>query len=310
MTPGQFKHESNENFAEFIDHEHRLQWIDCHGRTVTIELKNVDTLQFNARSGHDTRTVAQLQATTTFLLTKQYPDLPLCLAREHLNDPRSHLWRGIAADVVGAASFYSARKTQILGYPEDRVIALGLSCLDIALSMLLAVQRVFGEVHTSSEPQSFHRYPNCENVSQLRLSLTRFLEALQELALIPPFSEELANHLTIVYGILILFLIRCTLRSTFQGFQHGFKPFESQNSHDAFLVLGSACPVYQPNLAVLEASNMTIARSWPSEESKDRKSMWLYTQCQRVGKLLAMPDGMNKTLGEHLECSINRWLDL
>lgn len=65
----------------------------------------------------------------------------------------------------------------------------------------------------------------------------------------------------------------------------------------------------QPNLAVLEASNMTITEAWPSDDAKDRKSLWLYTQCQRAGKLLAMPDGMNKTLGEHLEYSIDRWLD-
>ena len=241
---------------------------------------------------------------------KQCPDLPLCLAREHLNDPRSHLWRGIAADIVEAAVFYSIRKTQILGYPEDNVIALGLSCLNIALSMLLAVQRVFDEVSTISEPQTFHRYPGCGNLSHLRLSLTRFLEALQELALAPPFSESLANHLSNVYGILILFLIRCTLRSTFHCFQHGFEPCESQKGHDTFFILGSACPVYQPNLAILEASTVTIADSWPSDDTKDKKSMWIYTQCQRASKLLEVPDGSDKTLGQHLEFSINRWLDL
>ena len=279
---------------------------------IVIGLENLDTLQFNARSDYETRTIEQLQAQNTILLLKILPDLPLCLNREQLNDPRSNMWRGIAADIINAAAFYSIRKTQILGYAEDRVVSLGLSCMSIALSMLLAVHHVFDDIRsdTSSEPRDVYRTVGCDNISQLTLSLIRFLEAMQECALAPPCPEELANQLTNTYGILLLFLIRCTLRSVFRYSRHGFEAVECQRNHDAFFVLGSSCPSYQPNLAVLEASTVTVAQTWPRDDMKDRKSMWLYTQCQRAAKLLAMPDGPNKTLGEHLEYSINQWLGI
>jgi len=198
---------------------------------------------FNLQSGNDIRTVAQLQAYNTWLLQRSVTDLPLCLGRDPINDPRSHMWRGVAADLINAAAFFSIRKAQVLGCPEDNVISLGLSCLRIALSMLLAIHRVFSEIgyDTASRPQNVQRNIGCDDISQLRPRLDGFLQAMHEVALNPPFLEEVANHLTNLYGVLILFLIRCTLRSAFQC-HNDYQAVEGQRNQDNFFVQGSACP--------------------------------------------------------------------
>ena len=227
------------------------------------------------------------------------------------------MWRGVAADIVNAAAFYSLRKTQVLGYPEDNVIALGLSCLDTALSMLSAIHGVFSEYtyNTIDKPDIFNQTINCDYVTRLGPGLEKFLQAMQKVVFYTAFVDELAWHLTIIYGVLLLFLVRCVLRSAFRCAEHGFSAVENRGAQnrdlqDPSYEQGSSCPIYQLYLAALRQSSTTLAETWPSEEHKDEKSLWLYAQCQRAGKLLAMPDGLRKTLREHLEYSIDRWLDL
>ncbi|KAL6721827.1 hypothetical protein ACLMJK_000932 [Lecanora helva] len=289
-----------ENFAA-----HHLQWKDNSNRAIVIELEHVtddySPLQFG-------KSIAQLRDWNIILLLNSVPDLPLCLSAQPIGDPRSHTWRGIAADVIHAAAFYSIRKTQMLGYPEDNVIFLGLGCLGIVHSMLLDIHRVFTEVGWKkvSEVQAIRR---SIPIGDLRSSLNKFFEAMQKHALEPPFAEELANHLTSFYGILILFLIRSALRSALQYSAHDFKTSAYQEGLDTFFRLGAGCPTYQPNMAVLEATKTTINETWPEDDAKDEKTLWLYAQYQRAGKLLSIPYGLQNTLAHNLEVSINRWLN-
>ena len=289
-----------------------LRWNNSDGRAIVIRLENLHDETLSLKLDNSIR---ELQACTTWLLFNSTPDLPLCFSRERINDPRSHSWRGIAADIINAVAFYSMRRAEVLGYSEDNITTSGLSCLGLALSLLCKVHRVFSEFRNnpnsfSSSYPVFCRVVGCNDISQLKPRLEKFLQAMEEVAMHPPYEEELANHLTNFYGVLILFLIRCTLRSVFQYLELGFQAAENQKTQDSTFVMGSACPIYQLNLTALRTSNITIAETWPSDELKNRKTLWLYAQCQRARKLLAMPDGMNRTLGQHLEYSIDLWLDL
>ena len=297
------------------DDRHILRWKNDSSRTINIELGIAENRCADVVLNNDTDTARQLQAYMTWLLTKAIPDVPLCLARSPMGDPRSYMWRGIAADIINAAVFYSLRKTQILGYPEDQVIVSGLRCLAMSLALLHEVHRVVGlyGCNPGSDLQDANVRVNCGSISQINSSIENFLRAMREAAFQAPFAEETANHLTHFYAILLLYLIRCALRSAFKYTEHGFEPCEAQINQDTFFISGIKCPIYQPNLAVLEASRMTIAETWPSkatnDEKKDKQSRWLSTQYQRAAKLLAMPDGQHKTLAEHLVYSIDRWLD-
>lgn len=298
-----------------------MQWRrNGDGKTILIDLENLkdhQNLGFSWQQSIGNQTVTQLQAHNTWLLLESSSDLPLSLGREQLNDPRSHMWRGLAADIVKAAAFYSIRKTQVLGHPEDIVVSKGLNCLATALSMLLSIHGVFTEFEysTVNKPEVFRRKVGYGDIPLFMSRLEGFLQAIQQVVSHTAFVEELARHLTVIHGVLILFLIRSTLRSAFQCLEHGFEAVQSQRFQDPELqdpsfVQGSKCPIYQLYLAVLRASSTTLAETWPNDDAKDEKSLWLYAQCQRAGKLLAMPDGNNKTLREHLEYSIDRWLDL
>ena len=198
----------------------------------------------------------------------------------------------------------------MLGYAEDSIIHLGLSCLNIALSALRAIHRVFWEIGFSTlQPRIIDRQAECEDISRLENGLAAFLQALREVALSAPHKEDLANQLTHFYGVLILILIRFTIRSALRCSEHGFIACDFQKSLDESFVRGSKCPIYRVHVMILEASRTAIAETQPKVGNTDEKSLWLYTQCHRASKLLAMPDGWNKTLGEHLRYSIDCWLD-
>ena len=222
--------------------------------------------------------------------------------------------RGIAADIVTAAAFYSLRKYEILGHTEDKVIRLGLRSLAIALATLHVVHHALTDIgyNTNLGPQDSDREILCDDVAQLRLSIDQFIGTMQEFASQTSSSADIPNQLTNFYGILLMFLIRAALRSAFRYSEYGLQPAFDQEHQDDTFIWGLRCPLYQPNLSVLTASKMTIAETRPSgarDERKDKQEKWLSIQCQRAAKLLAMPDGLNKTLAEHLEYSIDRWLN-
>lgn len=131
----------------------------------------------------------------------------------------------------------------------------------------------------------------------IRSMTKRFLAHLYDMTVSRTPSLLPGGLLEAFHGILLLFMIRSTLRSILQYSRAGFTSFGHQAYQDHSFEQGVACTLYQPMLAILETSKMTFGEMLRSESSAPNTTTDALYASARV---ISIPDPMNANPLEHI----------
>ncbi len=99
------------------------------------------------------------------------------------------------------------------------------------------------------------------------------------------------------YGVLLLFMVRRTLRSILRNSKIGFTAVGHEVNQDYSFETGATCILYQPMLAILESSKVTFSEMLKTADCiKSTMTAVLY----QTAYVVHIPDPMNATPLEHI----------
>lgn len=110
-------------------------------------------------------------------------------------------------------------------------------------------------------------------------------------------STRAQRVLEAFYGILLLFMVRGTLRSILRYSKSGFTSFGYQANQDHSFERGVTCTLYQPMLAVLESSQLSflnLIRSQGPGSATETDALF------QAAHVIHIPDRFNATPLEHI----------